>query len=396
MCPPVFPVAREWISEIQVWSPWSVTLPSIANHADVPGAKSFYEPASFANPLWVANIMQRQAELEAKIVQHSGSHFTCRRNHEESYSDDGTDQSVDSYMSSRASPTSSLQFEAEQKTIAAMKAAMEESLVNDTMPASNGECTESKKAIRCARSISELDSLAITMKLSTATDDQSMDLDRSETRSLMSDSSQRHERAASAGSKRGLQPIGPEEEKRRKIDEAMVVEEAVDTGVIMPSSPPKIDTCQNRQLSSSAPDLSSVKSSTGPAMFGHVVKTSDTHPIIISPFFPSEMLPILAANLVLPPIMSEGTMLSSKVDVAALLLAHTPNSSASSSAVSSPITSVFGPGFQRKKLGNLLLSSCPGKRLRMEGPVKGRPPVCRDLETDLRRIKSEVVGCLVW
>jgi len=347
-----------------------------------------------SNPHWVFNVMQRQAELESWIAENSASHFTCRRNYQESCSDDGTDQSVDSYTSSRSSPTSSVQFEAEQKTIAAMKAAMEDQLISAPLDIPARETCSTKKAIRGARSISELDSLANAMRLSVG-EDQSMDLELSES-GPASDSS-RHERAASAGSKRGMQPIGPDEEKRRKVDEAMVVEEAVSSGVIMPAAPPKIDTCQNRQLSFSTPDLSSIKSTPGPAMFGHVVKTSDTHPIIISPFFPAEILPILATNLVTPRAEVDGRMLGSKVDVAALLLAHTPNSSAASSAVSSPIVSNFSPDFERKqKIGNLLLSSCPGKRLRMDGPVKGRPPVCRDLETDLRRIKSEGVGCLVW
>jgi protein-tyrosine phosphatase len=50
---------------------------------------------------------------------------------------------------------------------------------------------------------------------------------------------------------------------------------------------------------------------------------------------------------------------------------------------------------QSTRLGNLLLSSCPGKRLRMDGPVKGRGPVCRDLRADMRRIKGEGVGAIV-
>lgn len=385
-------VAREWLSEIQVWSS-RLVLSRPSRNELIPGAKAFYEPATVANPHWVANIMQRQAELEAYIAQNSASHFTCRRNYQESLSDDDTDQSIDSYTSSQSSPTTSLHFEAEQKTIAAMKAAMEDQLVSAPVEVPSRETCSTKKAIRGARSISELDSLATAMKLG-AGEDQPMDLDLSELQSASN--SPQHERAASAGSKRGMQPIGPEEEKRRKIDEAMVVEEAVSSGVIMPAAPPTTDTCQNRQLSSSTPELSSIKSTPGPAMFGHVVKTSDTHPIIISPFFPSEILPILAANLVEPPSVIDGRMLSSTVDVAALLLAHTPNSSTCSSTVSSPIVSSFRQDFDRKKIGNLLLSSCPGKRLRMEGPVKGRPPVCRDLETDLRRIKSEGVGCLVW
>ncbi|KAF5321223.1 hypothetical protein D9619_001403 [Psilocybe cf. subviscida] len=46
-------------------------------------------------------------------------------------------------------------------------------------------------------------------------------------------------------------------------------------------------------------------------------------------------------------------------------------------------------------LGNLLLSSCPGKKVRLDGPVKGRSAVCRDLESDIKRIKELNVGCII-
>ncbi|KIK67004.1 hypothetical protein GYMLUDRAFT_37035 [Collybiopsis luxurians FD-317 M1] len=46
-------------------------------------------------------------------------------------------------------------------------------------------------------------------------------------------------------------------------------------------------------------------------------------------------------------------------------------------------------------LGNLFLSSCPGKKVRLQGPVKGRSGVCRDLYTDLQRMKDLGVGCIV-
>ncbi|TFK54045.1 phosphatases II [Heliocybe sulcata] len=46
-------------------------------------------------------------------------------------------------------------------------------------------------------------------------------------------------------------------------------------------------------------------------------------------------------------------------------------------------------------LGNLYLSSCPGKKVRLDGPVKGRGTVCRDLRSDLKRIKDLGVGCVI-
>ncbi|KAF9264244.1 phosphatases II [Marasmius fiardii PR-910] len=56
----------------------------------------------------------------------------------------------------------------------------------------------------------------------------------------------------------------------------------------------------------------------------------------------------------------------------------------------SPLSTV-----QTSTLGNLLLSSCPGKKVRLDGPVKGRSVVCRDLESDLRRMKDMGIGCIV-
>ncbi|EST08286.1 Dual specificity phosphatase, catalytic domain protein [Kalmanozyma brasiliensis GHG001] len=49
-------------------------------------------------------------------------------------------------------------------------------------------------------------------------------------------------------------------------------------------------------------------------------------------------------------------------------------------------------------IGNFLLSSCPGKKVRLSGPVRGRGAICRDLGLDLGRIYSigvrAVVCCL--
>ncbi|PWN22251.1 phosphatases II, partial [Microstroma glucosiphilum] len=47
------------------------------------------------------------------------------------------------------------------------------------------------------------------------------------------------------------------------------------------------------------------------------------------------------------------------------------------------------------RLGNLFLSSCPGKKVRLTGAVRGRGAVCRDLAIDLQRFKSLGVGALV-
>jgi protein-tyrosine phosphatase len=48
-----------------------------------------------------------------------------------------------------------------------------------------------------------------------------------------------------------------------------------------------------------------------------------------------------------------------------------------------------------RAIGNLLLSSCPGKKVRLTGPVRGRGAICRDLGLDLKRIHSLGVGAVV-
>ena len=39
-------------------------------------------------------------------------------------------------------------------------------------------------------------------------------------------------------------------------------------------------------------------------------------------------------------------------------------------------------------IGNLLLSSCPGKKVRLDGPIQGRIGICRDLKRDLERFRD--------
>lgn len=46
--------------------------------------------------------------------------------------------------------------------------------------------------------------------------------------------------------------------------------------------------------------------------------------------------------------------------------------------------------------GNLCLSSCPGKKVRLSGPVRGRATINRDLNLDFARMKSFGITTLVW
>ena len=86
--------------------------------------------------------------------------------------------------------------------------------------------------------------------------------------------------------------------------------------------------------------------------------------------------------------------------------------SESSHRTSSPYSATSPSYFA---IGNLFLSSCPGKKgilhlhihisqrhsflytlVRLDGSIKGRIGVRRDLETDMRRIKDMGTGCIIW
>ncbi|WWC91524.1 uncharacterized protein L201_006470 [Kwoniella dendrophila CBS 6074] len=385
-------------------SQWPQSGYNISKHG-ANGANCYYQPQSFANPQHVASVMQRQAELERYFAINSMMFFSCQReSHRYPSSDDDSDpSSVDSYESSQNSPATSMSLSVDDalaKQEADIKAAMASPIISVANLPNGTQIPAplllSPKSVKGARSLPELDALARSMVLSK--DESAMDVDQSESGSLagstdLSESiSNRPSRAQSCGAKRPSTADTFEEEKRRKVDEAMVVEEAVETGVIAPSASARQS--PDNRMSSSVPDLSKAKAAQAPpAVFGVVVKTSDTHPIIISPFFPADLLPVLTKHMVMPPptgpFSQTPLMLSSTIDVPSLLLSYAPPSR-------SPTQSPFGSKQGEKRtVGNLLLSSCPGKRLRLDGPSRGRGPVCRDLATDLRRIKSEGVGCLV-
>jgi len=46
--------------------------------------------------------------------------------------------------------------------------------------------------------------------------------------------------------------------------------------------------------------------------------------------------------------------------------------------------------------GNLALSSCPGKKVRLSGPVRGRSAIDRDIDLDFQRLRSCGISLVVW
>lgn len=70
------------------------------------------------------------------------------------------------------------------------------------------------------------------------------------------------------------------------------------------------------------------------------------------------------------------------------------------------LSGAFSPEFLRNRgpkplgdpsfvMGNLYLSSCPGKKVRLTGPARGRGAICRSLDLDLKRIKQLGVGAII-
>ncbi|KAH7108197.1 phosphatases II [Auriculariales sp. MPI-PUGE-AT-0066] len=83
--------------------------------------------------------------------------------------------------------------------------------------------------------------------------------------------------------------------------------------------------------------------------------------------------------------------LDPSVDPSQIDLPASPEAGPSRS-LTPPLPTPTPPSFA---LGNLLLSSCPGKKVRLTGPVKGRGAICRDLSSDLHRVKDLGVGCII-
>ncbi|KAI0717226.1 protein-tyrosine phosphatase-like protein [Cerioporus squamosus] len=64
-------------------------------------------------------------------------------------------------------------------------------------------------------------------------------------------------------------------------------------------------------------------------------------------------------------------------------------------SVAIPAVPAIPAAASARLLGNLYMSSCPGKKVRLDGPIRGRSTVCRDLRSDLSRIKDFGVACII-
>ena len=194
---------------------------------------------------------------------------------------------------------------------------------------------------------------------------------------------------------------------------------------------------QAQAQSPDAPPVATVAPPVIPATIGGTaVKTSDTHPINISPIVPTQLMDALANGVyqhIPPKICSQLTATASSalagpsdrglqehveaqikgdslirvgstVDLAEFVIAEA-NATANNGCIPSQTqiqalesAAVDGAGNGtglNAKIGNLFLSSCPGKKVRLTGPVRGRGAICRDLGLDLKRIQEIGVGAIV-
>ncbi|KAK4698341.1 hypothetical protein P7C70_g7941, partial [Phenoliferia sp. Uapishka_3] len=140
---------------------------------------------------------------------------------------------------------------------------------------------------------------------------------------------------------------------------------------------------------------------------GYAVKTSASHPMNISPILPPEFLLLLASELFgrssspkprspLSPSFS----LSLNTSTNQPFIISSPPSCDIYDVTCSPYPPACPPADESgwsKPFGNFLLSSCPGKKVRLgAAPVKGgRSGICRDLKMDLQRAKDEGVRMIV-
>ncbi|KAJ7647482.1 hypothetical protein FB45DRAFT_200177 [Roridomyces roridus] len=155
-------------------------------------------------------------------------------------------------------------------------------------------------------------------------------------------------------------------------------------------------------------------------------KTSSTHPINISAIIPPELIPLISSHLVLadgptlfdiPPSFALDRLTAAQYHDNSIqplpppppppIIPPVPTRAAVTealkAAIDTTVTSVslsvtVSVAVEERAafaIGNLFMSSCPGKKVRLQGPVKGRSGVCRDLHADLRRMKDLGVGCVV-
>ncbi|KAL9939280.1 hypothetical protein V8E36_002093 [Tilletia maclaganii] len=147
------------------------------------------------------------------------------------------------------------------------------------------------------------------------------------------------------------------------------------------------------------------------------VKTSATHPINISSLIPPHLLPIISESIFAGAEQQPSSATAEQgastgadpfeAEATAAAPTGLPQSSGGDWALTdgpppplSSATTTTPPQRPqttptKRTIGNLLLSSCPGKKVRLTGPVRGRGAICRSLSSDLGRMRALGIHALV-
>ncbi|GAA5885602.1 hypothetical protein JCM16303_001477 [Sporobolomyces ruberrimus] len=139
-------------------------------------------------------------------------------------------------------------------------------------------------------------------------------------------------------------------------------------------------------------------------MNGVPVKTSVSHPINISPLVPPELLPYYSSRIFAASSSLESASSPSAAAPTSSFLLD-PQPSCDLLTLITPVSNGVCPlppnasslSSSTLKIGNFMLSSCPGKKVRMNGESLkgGRGAICRDVKLDLQRAKDEGVRMVV-
>ncbi|CDH58064.1 phosphatases ii [Lichtheimia corymbifera JMRC:FSU:9682] len=132
--------------------------------------------------------------------------------------------------------------------------------------------------------------------------------------------------------------------------------------------------------SHSMPSTTTTTTTTTTSNFRITPKTSITHPINISWIVPDEYLPFLSL-CELPDDIDLYDLTDPCLEQQ--LTPQLAQAQHATDQVSRPV------------IGNLALSSCPGKKVRLTGPTRGRAAINRDLDLDFSRMKSFGITTLV-
>lgn len=115
-----------------------------------------------------------------------------------------------------------------------------------------------------------------------------------------------------------------------------------------------------------------------------VYKDSISHPINVSWIIPPWLTPVLNQDLSVP---GQKDLMTFARQEAGILYSLPPDQAESFAKRRFP---------NWRPRGNMGLSSCPGKKVRLDGPVNGRAKIVRDLDLDFDRLQKLGFTRVIW